>query len=288
MSRIATIFKRLEKSNEAALIPYLTVGYPSLEITRRLVPVLAQHGADMIELGVPFSDPLADGATVQRASNAALEQGVTLSNCLNMAAEARRSTEVPLLFMSYFNPIFKYGLNRFVRECARAGGDGLIIPDLPPEEAGDLKAECEEYGVDLIFLVAPTSTAERLARVSEMASGFIYCVSLTGVTGARTEMSHDVSEMLARVRQHTDLPLAVGFGISKPEHVAQVVREAGADGAVVGSALINLIENLSDDDLTEGVSKYIRNLKAATAKRPRSRNDSGGVEVLEPNRDARL
>jgi len=274
MSRIAATFKRLADADEGALIPYLTVGYPSLEATRQLVLVLAEQGADLIELGVPFSDPLADGATVQRASHAALEQGVTLSSCLSVAAEARCTTEVPLLFMSYFNPILRYGLSRFVRHCARAGVDGLIIPDLPPEEAGELKAECEQHALDLIFLVAPTSTDERLARVAEMASGFIYCVSLMGVTGARTEISYDVSDMLARVRQHTDLPLVVGFGISKSEHVAQVVQgaedgEVGAEGAVVGSALINLIESLPDGDLTASVSKYVRNLKAATVRSPR-------------------
>jgi len=266
MSRIAGTFERLRRDNEAALIPYLTVGYPSLDATRRLVPLLASEGADLIELGVPFSDPMADGATVQRASHAALEQGVTLSDCLCVAAEVRRSHDVPLIMMGYYNPIFRYGLGRFAAECAASGVDGLIIPDLPPEEAGELKGECDKAGIDLIFLVAPTSTDDRLARVARMASGFVYCVSLTGVTGARAEMSNDLGEMIARVRRHTHLPLVVGFGISKPEHVAQVVRGAGADGAVVGSALLNLIESLPEDGLTAGVSQYIRALKqAATA-----------------------
>ena len=264
MSRIATTFERLRRANEAALIPYLTVGYPSPEATRRLVPVLARAGADLIELGVPFSDPLADGATVQMASHAALEQGVTLAGCLDVAAEVRRSHDVPLILMSYYNPIFKYGLGRFVHDCVSSGVDGLIIPDLPPEEAGELKAECDRAGIAQIFLVAPTSTDERLARVAGMASGFVYCVSLTGVTGARSEMSHDLGEMIARVRRHTPLPLVVGFGISKPEHVARVVRDAGADGAVVGSALLNLIESLPEDELVAGVSEYTRSMKQAT------------------------
>jgi tryptophan synthase alpha chain len=264
MSRIAATFKRLERTNEAALIPYLTVGFPSLDITHRLVPVLAKQGADLIELGIPFSDPMADGATVQRASQAAIEQGVTVADCMHVAAEARRTSDVPILLMSYYNPIFKYGLRKFVADCAASGVDGLIIPDLPPEEATELRGECEQASVDLIFLIAPTSTEERLARVAEVASGFIYCVSLTGVTGARAEVSHDLGNLIARVRQHTDLPLVVGFGISKPEHVAQVVHSGGANGAVVGSALLNLIEGAPEGDLVARVSDYIRVMKEAT------------------------
>ncbi len=264
MSRIASAFKRLRKVNEAALVPYLTVGYPSLDITRQLVPVIARQGADLIELGVPFSDPMADGATVQRASHAALESGVSLSDCLSVAAEARLANEVPLLFMSYYNPIHKYGLERFAADCATSGIDGLIVPDLPPEEAGDLKAACEGAGLDLIFLVAPTSTDARLKRVAEMASGFVYCVSLTGVTGARAEVGQSVSDLIARAREHTDLPLVVGFGISAPEHVGRIAQIA--DGVVVGSALINLIESLPEDEIIGGVAEYVRSLKEATAK----------------------
>jgi tryptophan synthase alpha chain len=265
MGRIAGTFRRLKKANEAALLAYVTVGYPSLDLTRRLLPIIARQGADLIELGVPFSDPMADGATVQRASHAALEQGVSLHDCLTVAAEARRTNEVPLLFMSYYNPILKYGLDEFVRDCAASGVDGLIIPDLPPEEAMDLKSACESQGIDLIFLVAPTSTDARLRKVAEIASGFIYCVSLTGVTGARSEVGEGVEAMLARVRSHTDLPLVVGFGISKPEHVARVSQVA--DGAVVGSALINVIESHPDEDeVILSVSEYVRDLKAATRK----------------------
>ena len=265
MGRIATTFRRLSKANEAALIPYVTVGYPSLELTRQLVPIIARQGADLIELGVPFSDPMADGATVQRASQAALEQGVSLDDCLAVAAEARRTNEVPLLFMSYYNPIFKYGLEAFACDCSQAGVDGLIIPDLPPEEAAELKLVCEAVGIDLIFLVAPTSTDERLQKVAEMASGFIYCVSLTGVTGARSEMGEGIEDMLERVRRHTDLPLVVGFGISTPEHVARVSRVA--DGAVVGSALINVIESHPDEEeVILSVSEYVRELKEGTKR----------------------
>lgn len=264
MSRIAATFRRLKKANEAALIPYVTVGYPSLDITRQLVPIMARQGADLIEMGVPFSDPMADGATVQRSSEGALAQGVTLTDCLSVAAEARRANDVPLLFMTYYNPVLRYGLERFVQDCAQSGVDGLIVPDLPPDEAADLKAQCDGAGVDLIFLVAPTSTDDRLKRVAEMASGFIYCVSLVGVTGARTELSEGIDEMLARVRQYTDLPLVVGFGISTPEHVARVSQHA--DGAVVASALINLMESLPEDEVILGVSEFVRDLKAGTSR----------------------
>jgi tryptophan synthase alpha chain len=265
MSRIDTTFRRLRKSGEIALIPYLTVGYPTLELTRQLLPVIGRQGADLIELGIPFSDPLADGATVQRAYHAALENGVTVANCLAVASEARRSNEVPLLFMTYYNPVHTYGLERFAADCAAAGIDGLIIPDLPPEEAAPIKAACEGVGIDLIFLLAPTSTDERIIMVCEMASGFIYCVSLTGVTGARSDLGDSAGDLVARVRQHTDLPLVVGFGIGTPEQVAQVSRIA--DGAVVGSALINLLESHPPDEPMEimmEAADYIRALKEAT------------------------
>ena len=264
MGRIATTLKRLRWEKEAALIPYVTVGYPSLDDTRQIVPLMARQGADLIELGVPFSDPLADGATIQRASHAALQNGVTMADCLSVAAEARRANEVPLLLMSYYNLIHKYGVERLAADCAAAGADGLIVPDLPPEEAGDLKVACEESGLDLIFLVTPTSTDERLRLVAEMASGFIYCVSVTGVTGARSQVGTDLENFITRVRKHTDLPLVVGFGISTPEHVARVARVA--QGAVVGSALMDLIERLPEDDLITGVAEFVREMKTGTLR----------------------
>ena len=269
--RIAATFARLQAENQAALVPYLTVGYPSLEATRRLLPVISEQGADLIELGVPFSDPIADGATIQRASHAALRNGVSLADCLAVAAEFRRHSppangspyeRAPLIFMSYYNPIHKYGTDTFALDCAACGVDGLIIPDLPPEEAAGLKAACERSGVELIFLIAPSSTDERIERVVEMAGGFIYCVSLTGVTGARTRLDESAATLVARVRRHTDLPLVVGFGIGTPGQVADVARFA--DGVVVGSALINLIERLPEDRLAEGVSEYLHSLKQAT------------------------
>lgn len=268
-NRITSTFERLAREDEAALIPYFTVGFPTLAATLQLVQVAAESGADLIELGVPFSDPVADGATVQRASEAALRNGVTLADCLKLAADVRAAggaaADVPLLFMSYYNPLHRYGLDRFAADCATAGADGLIIPDLPPEEAVDLKVACGRYGLDLIFLVAPTSTGERLARVADMASSFVYCVSLTGVTGARTSLGGSASELVARARRHTSLPLVVGFGISRPEHVAEVA--AIADGAVVGSALIDLIERQPESALAQPVADYIRSLKEATGRR---------------------
>jgi tryptophan synthase alpha chain len=266
MSRISNTFERLRREGEAALVPYLTVGYPSLEVTRELVPLLARQGADLIELGVPFSDPVADGATIQRAAHGALEQGTTLDDCLAVAAEARAESDVPLLFMGYYNPIHSYGLERFAADCARAGVDGLIVPDLPPEEAGDLLAACRGAGIDLIFLVAPTSTEERLSMIARVACGFVYCVSLTGVTGARTQVGEGIEELIARVRKHTPLPVVVGFGISTPEHVARVAQYA--NGAVVGSALINRIESLERGTVAQGVAQYIAELKAATRLQP--------------------
>jgi tryptophan synthase alpha chain len=287
MSRIPATFERLRRAGEAALVPYLTAGYPSPSLTRELVPLLARHGADLIELGVPFSDPIADGATIQRASHAALEAGVSLDDCLDIAAEARARTDVPLVFMSYYNPIHSYGPGRFAAACARAGVDGLIVPDLPPEEAGDLQAVCRGADVDLIFLVAPTSTDERLRLIAGMASGFIYCVSLAGVTGARSQLGEGVGALVERVRRYTNLPIVVGFGISTPEHVSQVSRSA--DGAVVGSALINRIEALggNEEEVLAGAAAYISGMKAAarpqTAQPPRA--EAGAIAAAASSGD---
>jgi tryptophan synthase alpha chain len=240
VAAITAAFARAQARGTVALIPYAVVGYPTVAATLDIVPALAEGGADLIELGIPFSDPLADGATIQRATHAALESGMTLERCLETAATLRSRVAVPLLFMGYYNPFHRRGVARVVAECAAAGVDGLIIPDLPPEEAGPMLAACAEHDVALIFLVAPTSSAERLATVGAAGSGFLYCVSLAGVTGARQALPPDLGDYLARVRRHTTLPLAVGFGLSTPEHIAAVGRVA--DGAVIASALINHIE----------------------------------------------
>ena len=260
MSRIGESMAGLQAEGRLGLIAYLTVGYPDVESTLRLVPALAAGGADMVELGVPFSDPLADGATIQRASHHALGQGVSVAVCLDVVRRLRKNgLTIPLLLMGYYNPILAYGVEEFARDVADAGADGLIVVDLPPEEAAAMRAACAGCGLDLVYLLAPTSSDERIARVASQASGFVYCVSLTGVTGARRALSSGLGEFLARVRRQTSLPLAVGFGISQPEHV-EAVASLGADAAVIGSAIIDLIDRASSDERVEEVRRYMEAL----------------------------
>ncbi|MBI2863916.1 MAG: tryptophan synthase subunit alpha [Chloroflexi bacterium] len=261
MSRIADKFAQLRADNCTGLVAYLTVGYPDVASTVPLVSGLVSGGADLIELGVPFSDPLADGTTIQRASHQALLNGVTVDTCLDVAARVRAAgVTVPVLFMGYYNPIFSYGLDRFCGACEEAGVDGLIIPDLPPDEAEDLRQCCQRRGLDLVFLLAPTSTGERIDKVAQMGSGFVYCVSLTGVTGARRELSTSLPEFLQRVRSRTDLPLAVGFGIATREHVRAL---AGlADAAVVGSAIIDLVEQAPPHGRQDALVRFAKQIKS--------------------------
>jgi len=257
VSRIGQTMARLREEGRVGLIAYLTVGYPDVDATLRLVPALADGGADMVELGVPFSDPLADGTTIQRASHHALQQGVTPGVCLDVVKQLRaRGLAIPLLLMGYYNPILAYGIDEFARDVAGAGADGLIGVDLPPEEAAGVRTACAGRGLDLIYLVAPTSSDERIALVAGQASGFIYCVSLTGVTGARGELPSGLPQFLARVRRHTSLPLAVGFGISKREHV-EAVAGMGAEAAVIGSAIINVIDRAPAEEREERVREYV-------------------------------
>jgi len=263
--RIARVFERTKAQGRIALMPYLAIGYPDVETTLALAPALVEAGADLFELGIPYSDPLADGATVQRATQVALRNGVTSRVCLEVAATIRRQVDVPLLLMGYYNPIVHYGPERFCAAAREAGVDGLIVPDVPPEEADTLQAAATRNQIDLIYFVAPTSTDERLRLVSEIAQGFIYCVSLSGVTGARSQLSASLPEYLTRVRRVTTLPLAVGFGISRPEHVEVVARYA--DGAIVASALIDLLDRLPAAEKVTGAAAYIRELAAATARR---------------------
>lgn len=263
MSRISQRFGRLRQAREVGLACYITVGYPDLDSTPGLVAALVEGGADLIELGVPFSDPLADGATIQRSSFQALQNGVTLGLCLDVARRLRQEgVDVPLVFMGYYNPFLHYGLDRLAHDCQEAGVDGLIIPDLPPDEAEELVGFCRVRDIDPIFMLAPTSTEERIARVCQMASGFIYCVSLTGVTGARSHLSSAVAPFLARVRRHTSLPLAVGFGISSRDHVEEVSRLAEA--AVVGSALIDLIDRTVPAERPGALAAFVSRLKGGS------------------------
>jgi tryptophan synthase alpha chain len=238
--RIAATLERLRREGSLALIGWQTVGYPEPGAAERLVPSLLEGGFDMVELGVPFSDPMADGPTVQRASQRALAHGTDLADCFGAVRALRRGgVKAPLLFMTYYNPVLSMGLDRFAGEAADAGLDGLIVADLPPEESDDLLRQLEPAGVDPIFLVAPTSTDDRLRAVAARARGFVYCVSLTGVTGARDALDEMLPSYLGRVRRLIDRPLAVGFGVSCPEHVAAL--RGHADAAVVASAILDLM-----------------------------------------------
>jgi len=236
MSRITSVFKPGYK----ALIAYLTIGYPNIEATKKAVSILSSSGCDIIELGIPFSDPLADGVTIQKASYHALQQGITPQACLEVAYQLRQSIATPLIFMGYYNPILNFGLYSFCQASAKAGIDGLIIPDLPPEEGTELEASARKLKLDLIYLLAPTSTEERIGMVARRSQGFIYLVSLTGVTGARQTLSPELEGFVKQVRQKAHQPLCVGFGISTPEQARRVATVA--DGVIVGSRLIQLIE----------------------------------------------
>jgi tryptophan synthase alpha chain len=242
VARITAAFQAARSAGRAALMPYFTLGFPDPVTSGEVVAAIAASGADLIELGVPFSDPLADGPTIQHSTQVALEQGTTPAVCLELVRQIRaRGVDQPLLLMGYCNPMLAYGLPRFIEHAAAAGADGLIVPDLPPEEAGEILALCAAVGLALVFLAAPNSSADRLAVVAENSSGFLYLVSLTGVTGARAQLPPDLADFIHRARGVTDLPLAVGFGISTPQQAAAVGSQA--DGVIVGSALIRAVEN---------------------------------------------
>ncbi len=262
MSRIDATFSSLRARGEKALIPYIMAGDPTWSTTRTLLKELGASGADIIELGVPFSDPVADGPTIQKAGNRALENGdVSLRNVLRTVPELLRETDSPLVLMTYYNPIFRYGGEAFVRDAVNAGVDGIIVADLPPEEASGLLEFADAGGLDVIFLLAPTSSPERINLITECSKGFVYYVSLTGVTGARDTLASDLERVLRQVTQATTKPVAVGFGISTPTH-ARMVSE-WADGVVVGSAIIREIEkHLGDSNaLVRAVGEFVRSLK---------------------------
>ncbi len=260
MTRIGCLFDRLRKQGRKGLIAYLTAGDPSPERTPALVEALERGGADLIELGVPFSDPIADGPVIQRAGERALKAGTTLGGVLQMAAEIRGRSEVPLLLFTYLNPVMRYGLERLARDAASAGIDGCLLTDASVEEAGAYAAAMHAEGLDTVFLAAPTSTERRLKLVAEYSTGFVYLVSRAGVTGERDSLSAAVGPLIEAVRRVTALPLAVGFGISKPEHVAELGRQVEA--VVVGSALVRLIErNLDNPSLEIQLESFTRELK---------------------------
>ncbi|PLT44683.1 Tryptophan synthase alpha chain [Paenibacillus pasadenensis] len=265
MSRIETMFSRLKERGEKALIPYLPCGYPEPGSTPGLIRAIADAGADMIELGVPYADPLADGPVIQEASLQAVLGGTRLRDCLETVAGMRREgLKLPVALMGYANSFLAYGLEKLAHDAALAGVDGFIIPDLPSTMAAPWVDVFRPQGRDLIFFIAPTTTPERAQAVVEQGSGFLYCISVAGVTGERERMPEELERFLDEVRRRTELPLAVGFGISHAGHVEEVSRYA--DGAIVGSALVNLIRRTPADQVEAEVGRFIGELKQATGK----------------------
>jgi len=254
MSRIEKKFREVLGRNGKAFIPYIMAGDPNLERTRELVGILEECGADVIELGVPFSDPLADGPTIQKAAQRALGEGVTLGKVIGFVGSLRKTTQIPIVLMTYYNLIFRYGEERFVRDAYSAGVDGIIIPDLPPDEAGSLLSFSKNTGFDIIFLVAPTSTGERIKKVARASRGFIYYVSITGITGSKLSVDASIGSHIAEIRQTSRKPVAVGFGISTPEEASEIAKIA--DGVIVGSAIVKRVE-----DTDENLKQYLISLR---------------------------
>lgn len=259
--RIAAAFATARSRKRCALIPYVTAGDPDLATTRLLVGALRRGGADLVEIGVPFSDPIADGPVNQRAAERALGNGVTLRSCLELAADLRRDGGPPVVLFTYYNPVHRMGIGTFARAAALSGVDGVLVTDLPPEEAGDLHGALSQDGVDLIGLLSPTSSPERVEKVCTRAGGFIYFISRTGVTGVRDDLPAGLAGQVGAARRASNLPIAVGFGISRPDQVRAIA--AFADGVVVGSALVRLVEeNASAPDLEGRVEAFCRSLAA--------------------------
>ncbi|MFH1563030.1 MAG: tryptophan synthase subunit alpha [Nitrospirota bacterium] len=260
-NRIDLKFKELLAKGQKALITFITAGDPNLELTYELVLEMERSGADIIELGVPFSDPLADGPVIQAASERALKNGTTLTKVLDLVKTLRNTTQVPIALLSYYNPIYKYGVAQFVKDAGDVGVDGVIIPDLPPEEAGELKHESESKNMATIFLLAPTSTPARIRLISHASTGFIYYVSLTGITGMRAGLEGTLEDSLRQIRLITNKPIAVGFGISTKEQVHKVTSIA--DAAIVGSAIVNLIgKHGKDPQLVEIIGDFVATLSS--------------------------
>jgi len=262
--RIDRLFAQRREQGRPALIFYLTAGYPSLAVSRTVALTLAQHGADLIELGIPFSDPIADGPTIQRACQAALDGGTTTQAVLDLTAELRRWSDIPIVLFGAYNPVLRYGLKPFTEAAAETGADGLLIPDLPPEEAGDLEGLAAAADLKLIFLAAPTSSDRRRRLIAAHSTGFIYYVSLRGVTGARDRLAEDLETNLGQLRAVSPLPIAVGFGISRPEQVRLV--GSMADGVVIGSALVDLMGRQTDGPAAaEAVREFLSPLVEAAS-----------------------
>jgi len=260
VTRIGRKFAELKLAERKALITFITAGDGSLALTEQLVPAMAAAGADIIELGVPFSDPMADGLAIQLSSERSLASGTTLAAILSSVKKIRQGCDVPLLLMGYYNPVFVYGVERFCADAAAAGVDGMLLVDLPPEEAAGFSSCAAAAGIDFISLLTPTSDQSRIKKVKRIGRGFIYYVSVAGVTGARTTLAEDIGTMVATIRETASLPVAVGFGISTPEQAASVAKLA--DGVVVGSALVKLFEQFAGDELVAEIASAVKALKA--------------------------
>ena len=258
-TQIAAAFTNALRSRTAALMPYYTLGYPDRETSLNIIESIAAD-SDLLELGIPFSDPLADGPTIQHSTQIALENGTTAAGCLDMVRELRRrGVQTPICLMGYYNPMLAFGLERFVQEAKSAGVQGFIVPDLPPEESAELEHLATGAGLAYIYFLAPTSSMERIKQVTQLAQGFIYLVSVTGVTGARRSLHTDLSDFVQRVRTHSSVPLAVGFGISTPSQAASVAQLA--DGVIVGSALVNAVN--AGGDKPSAAATFVQSLRMA-------------------------
>lgn len=256
MSRISRKFRKILRNKGKAFIPYIMAGDPTIERTEEIVGILEECGADIIELGVPFSDPLADGPTIQKAAQRALRGNITLERVLAFVNSLRAKTQIPIILMTYFNPVYKYGEERFVHDALSAGVDGIIVPDLPPDEAGELIAVSKKRGFDTVFLLAPTSTEDRIQKVAKVSSGFIYYVSLTGITGSKLSIDASIATHVAMIRNASRKPVAVGFGISTAEEAARISE--CADGVIVGSAIVKRTEDSNSD-----FRRYLLSLRGA-------------------------
>lgn len=263
MSRLAVRFSSLQKKQSKALVTFITAGDPDLAATEMMIYLLEEAGADIIELGVPFSDPMADGPTIQLSSERALASGTTLSGILEVVRKVRIRSQIPIILMGYLNPVHAYGYERFCRDASESGVDGILLVDMPPEESPELTLFARRYGLDVIFLLTPTSDSARISAVNRLGSGFVYYVTVTGVTGARTSVSVTLAEELTRVKRSVQLPVMAGFGISTAAQATEVSQLA--DGVVVGSAIVKLFERYSGEELKEQLRQYVNLLKKSLA-----------------------
>ncbi len=256
MNRIEEHLSKLKAQGRKAFIPYIMAGYPDVKTTEKVFSMLQDVGADVVELGVPFTDPLADGPVIQEAASVALKNGLTLKRVLSLLKSLRRSYSLPVVLMTYYNPVYKYGLSRFFRDASKAGVDGLIVPDLPPDEADELIEYSRKYRMATIFLAAPTSTDDRIRLVTERSTGFVYYVSITGITGSKIQITREMEKMIKKIKSYTEVPVCVGFGVKKPQEAKRIAEIA--DGVIVGSSIVKQMTG----DLRK-LRKYLRELRKA-------------------------